>query len=67
MVCYQINGQSMRRAICLTVDHEIFGNGTGDVRRHVIEPAERMARSCEMFGMPLTVFFEVEEYLAFGR
>ncbi len=57
----------IRRQLLLTVDHEIFGNGSGDVRRHIIEPTERMARCCEYFGVPLTVFFEVEEYLAFVR
>jgi hypothetical protein len=57
----------MKRQIILSVDHEIFGNGTGDVRRHMTEPAELMARTCEKHGMPLTVFFEVEEYMAFGR
>jgi hypothetical protein len=62
-----MNEQTPGRLICLTEDHEIFGNGSGDVRRHIIEPAERMARICERFGMPLTVFFEVEEYLAFER
>jgi hypothetical protein len=61
------NLMTSRRQLLLTVDHEIFGNGSGDVRRHIIEPTERMARICEKFGMPLTVFFEVEEYLAFER
>jgi hypothetical protein len=56
-----------KRGICLTVDHEIFGNGTGDVRQHMTEPTERMAAACEKHRMPLTVFFEVEEYLAFVR
>jgi len=56
-----------RRQLVFTEDHEIFGNGSGDVRRHIIEPAEMMARICEKFGMPLTVFFEVEEFLAFER
>lgn len=51
----------------LTVDHEVFGNGSGDVRRHMLEPTGRMARICEKFGISLTVFFEVEEYLAFER
>jgi len=50
----------------LTVDYEIFGNGSGDVRRRMVEPTEQMARICEKFGMPLTVFFEVEEFMAFG-
>ncbi len=51
----------------LTVDHEVFGNGSGDVRRDVTEPAERMARICERFAVPLTVLFEAGEYLAFER
>ena len=65
--CKRMNDPAMRRSICLTEDHEVFGNGTGDVRRHIIEPAARMAGVCEQFGMPLTVFFEAEEYLTFGR
>jgi hypothetical protein len=56
-----------QRELAITVDYEIFGNGTGDVRQHVTQPTESMARICEKFGMPLTVFFEVEEYLAFVR
>jgi hypothetical protein len=55
------------RKLCLTVDYEIFGNGTGDVRKHVIDPTERMCRIAEKFGMPVTVFFELEEYLLFVR
>ena len=67
MECNQMNESWTRGSICLSVDHEVFGNGNGDVRRHIAEPTERMARICEKFGMPLTVFFEVEEYLAFVR
>jgi hypothetical protein len=55
------------RCLLLTVDYEIFGNGTGDVRQHIVEPTERMARICEKYSIPLTIFFEVEEYLAFCR
>jgi hypothetical protein len=57
----------MQRHLVISVDYEIFGNGTGDVRQHMTEPTERMARFCETHQMPLTVFFEVEEYLAFQR
>ena len=56
-----------KRQVILTVDHEIFGNGTGDVRKHITAPTEQMAGACEKHGMALTVFFEVEEYLAFER
>lgn len=55
------------RYLLLTLDYEIFGNGTGDVRRHMVEPTEQMARICEKHSVPLTVFFEAEEYLAFCR
>lgn len=57
----------MSRELVISVDYEIFGNGTGDVRQHMTQPTERMARICEAHGAPLTVFFEVEEYLAFER
>src|SRR5262245_8679229 len=53
------------RYIVLTVDYEIFGNGTGDVRQHVTEPTEHMARTLEKYGAPLTVFVEMEEQVAF--
>lgn len=53
------------RKIVVTTDHEIFGNGTGDVRQHVIEPTERMCRIGEKYGVPVTIFFEVEEFLSF--
>lgn len=58
---------TVKRLLVLTVDHEVFGDGSGDVRRHVCEPAWRMAAACERFGMRLTLFFEVEEYLALLR
>jgi hypothetical protein len=57
----------MKRKLVISVDYEIYGNGTGDVRQLMIEPAERMARICERHGVPLTVFFETEEYLAFSQ
>jgi hypothetical protein len=53
--------------VVVSVDYEIFGNGEGDVRQHTTGPTERMARLCEKYGAPLTVFFEVEEYLAFEK
>ena len=53
------------RHIVLTVDYEIFGNGTGDVRQHVTDPAEHMARTLEKVSAPLTVFVEMEEQVAF--
>lgn len=55
------------RCLLLTVDYEVFGNGSGDVREHITRPTARMAAICEKHGAPLTVYFEVEEYLAYVR
>jgi hypothetical protein len=53
------------RYVVLSVDYEIFGNGSGDVLQHVVQPAASMARICRDHGAPLTVFFEAEEYHSF--
>lgn len=57
----------MPRKIVITTDHEIFGNGAGDVRQHVVDPTESMCRIGERHDVPITIFFELEEYLAFER
>src|ERR1051326_4196134 len=57
----------MKRKIIITVDYEIFGNGTGDVRQHVVGPTRRMEEIADKHGIPLIIFFELEEYLAFER
>jgi hypothetical protein len=49
--------------LILSVDYELFGNGTGDVYKHVVNPASRIARLGQNHGIPFTFFFEIEEYL----
>ena len=53
--------------ITLTLDYEIFGDGSGDVRRFIIEPTMRLLKILEERDIPMTVFFELEEYLVFRR
>ncbi len=53
------------RYVVLSVDYEVFGNGSGDVLQHIVQPAADMARVCRDHGVPLTVFFEAEEYHSF--
>lgn len=55
------------RHLVLSIDYEIFGNGSGDVRQHMVDPTDRMARDADAFAMPLTIYVEMEEYLAFER
>ena len=53
--------------IIITVDYEIFGDGTGDVRDNLIRPMEKIQSLCNRFGVKLTIFFDICEYWAFKR
>lgn len=53
--------------IILSVDYELFGNGSGDVVRHMIEPAWQLADMGRRLGVQFTFFVEIEEYLAFRK
>lgn len=51
--------------IIITLDYEIFGEGSGDVKKHMIEPTSRLLDICDEYGAKLTIMFEVGEYWAF--
>jgi len=53
--------------IIVTVDYEIFGNGRGDVKTHMIKPMDEIFDICDKHSVNITVFFEVMEYLAFKK
>jgi hypothetical protein len=55
------------RYLVLSIDYEIFGNGSGDVRQHIIQPTDHMAAIAGRYGVPLTIYVELEECLAFER
>ncbi len=46
----------------LTLDYELFGNGSGDVFKHIIEPTKRILAIAEQYNAKITFFFEVVEY-----
>jgi len=48
--------------IALTLDYELFGNGSGDVFKHIIDPTEKLLAICDKKNIKLTIFFEVVEY-----
>ena len=50
------------KRILLTLDYELFGDGSGDVFKHIVEPTSIIADVAEQYGAKLTVFFEVVEY-----
>lgn len=51
------------RSLILTFDYELFGNGSGDVFRHMIEPMGKILEICDEYGVKVTIFFEVLEYI----
>ena len=53
--------------LILSLDYEIFGNGSGDVMRDVIEPTDRILGICDKHGAKMTIMFEVGEYWAFEQ
>lgn len=50
------------KSLVFTLDYELFGNGSGDVFKHIIEPTEKLLVIAEKYGLKYTFFFEVIEY-----
>lgn len=53
--------------LILSLDYEIFGNGSGDVRRDMIEPTHRLLTLCNKYGAKISIMFEFGEYLAMKK
>ncbi len=53
--------------LVLSLDYEIFGNGSGDVRRDIIEPTQRLLELCDKYGAKISIMFEVGEYWAMKK
>lgn len=51
--------------LALTLDYEVFGDGSGDVFETMIHPTNKFLDICDRFGAQSTIFFEVAEYWAF--
>ena len=48
--------------LILTLDYELFGDGSGDVFKHIVEPTNAILEVAEGYGAKITTFFEVVEY-----
>jgi hypothetical protein len=48
--------------LIITFDYELFGNGSGDVFKHMIEPTTSILSICDKYNIKTTIFFEVVEY-----
>lgn len=50
--------------LIISIDYELFGNGSGDVQRDVVEPTDRLLAICDRHGAKLTIMFEIGQYWA---
>ena len=51
--------------IILTLDYEIFSGGKGDVKKHIINPTDIILQKCNLYNVPMTIMFEINEFLKF--
>lgn len=54
--------RDIRKNLILTFDYELFGDGSGDIFKHIIEPTNLILRILEKYNIKCTIFFEVVEY-----
>ena len=47
----------------MAIDYEIFGDGSGSVKRDIIEPMESIRKICDEFDYKINIMFEVAEYI----
>lgn len=50
------------KTLLFTLDYELYGNGSGNVFQHIIEPTNKILEIAEKYNAKLTFFFEVVEY-----
>ena len=48
--------------LLLTLDYELYGDGSGGVFQHIIKPTNRIIEIVESHNAKITIFFEVIEY-----
>lgn len=51
------------KQLVLTLDYELYGDGSGNVFEHMIHPTEKILDICEEHDIKMTLFFEVLEYI----
>lgn len=49
--------------LILTLDYELYGDGSGDVFETMIDPTNNFLALCKRHGIKSTIFFEIMEYL----
>lgn len=50
------------KSLILTLDYELYGNGSGNIYTHIIEPTERILALAQQYKVKITFFVEVVEF-----
>lgn len=58
-----MNTQQEKLDLILTLDYEVYGDGTGDVFEVMIHPTNRYLEFCKKHAIRSTIFFEVMEFI----
>jgi hypothetical protein len=53
--------------LILTLDYEVFGNGSGCIEHCVLQPGGRVLEIAERYRAPVTLFVEALEFMAMER
>ena len=53
--------------LVITFDYELFGDGSGNIFNHMINPTNEILEICDEFNVKTTIFFEVIEYLVIKK
>jgi peptidoglycan/xylan/chitin deacetylase (PgdA/CDA1 family) len=49
--------------LILTFDYELYGDGSGDIFKHIIEPTNKILDCCKKHNIKTTIFFEIIEFI----
>lgn len=49
--------------LLLTLDYELYGNGSGDIYSHLIIPTQRILELAKKYNVRITIFVEMVEFL----
>lgn len=53
--------------LIISADHEIFGNGSGDVNHCMVKPTKKLQEIADKYGAKITLFTDVCEYWVFEK
>ena len=47
------------KSLVLTLDYELYGNGSGNVFQHIIAPTEKILQLADKYNAKITIFLKL--------